>query len=226
MEQISPTELIPNNYNPNALSREGAQGLVLELRSVRINRKPILVREVGGRLVIVDGEQTWRAANEAGLEKVWIKRVEADEFDARRLTFCANLGGDANPLKLGRMIADMLRLRPVSNVELASALGCSEGTVRNRLLYVELAEKARTDATLPTEAQIAKMTVTKVRKLLGLDEKEGAQAGGDEWEKGDAAKARKHYLKLDPEARAAFLAWAAGGDSGQPIAAADESPAV
>lgn len=226
MELISPAELHPNDYNPNALGREGAQGLVLELRAVRVNRKPILVREVGGRLVIVDGEQTWRAANEAGLEKVWIERIDADEFEARRLTFCANLGGDANPLKLGRMMADMLRLRPVSNVELASALGCSEGTVRNRLLYVELAERARTDPNLPTETQIAKMTVKKVRKLLGLDEKEGAQAGGDEWEKGDAAKARKHFLKLDPEARAAFLKWAARGDAGQLIAAAGESPAA
>jgi hypothetical protein len=213
MEFLPPLALKPNKYNPNSLTKTQREKLVNEMRRTGTNKKAIRYRMVNGENEIIDGEQTWLCAQEAGLSEVLCQREEADDFEARKLTFQANIQGDMNPLKLGRMIEQMLTLRPMSNVDLAAQLGCTEGTIRNRRLYAVLADKAKLDPSLPTESQIGKMNLRAVRKALGLEGDGGEKPtdnGTEDYEKSPLAKAKRAFEKIPEEARSAFISWATG----------------
>jgi len=209
MEKCAVGDLVPNAFNPNELTKGQFQSLVLELRKAGTNHKPIRYRMTNGAREIIDGEQTWRAAIEAGLLEVQIEREDADEYEARRLCVRANHGGKTNPLKLARLIDDMRRFdKKKSNCDIAADLGVSEGTIRNRLLYLDLAERAKKDKTLPTEAQIAALSVRQVRDHLGVDRDEGEGEGAPP-PAGPMDKAKKIVTKMTPEEREALSAWMA-----------------
>lgn len=209
MEKCRTGELMPNAFNPNELTKSQFHSLVLELRKAGTNHKPVRYRMANGAREIIDGEQTWRAAIEAGLSEVQIEREDADEYEARRLCVRANHGGKANPLKLARLIGEMQRLdNRKTNSDIAADLGVSEGTIRNRLLYLELAERAKKDKTLPTEADIAGLSVRQVRDLLGVDQEE-SEGNGAAAAASPVDQAKKLVGKMTPEQREAFSAWLA-----------------
>jgi hypothetical protein len=64
------------------------------------------------------------------------------------------------------MFADMLARRGLSNRDLAAELGCSEGTVRNTLLYARAADLCTCREDCPDEDAIANMTIQQVRDLI------------------------------------------------------------
>jgi len=177
--------------------------LIHELRAKGINLKPILVRDVDGIKEIIDGEHTWTAAKAANLAEVEIEITAADDYEARRLCIRSNLGGDFNPVKWGKLMAEMLEIRHCSNVELAKDMGVTEGTIRNRLLYWEAAKKAAIDRTMPTEAEIAELSIKKLRELLG-DEEVSVKTQARPMD-----KAKKLVLKMSHEEREAFTEWLA-----------------
>ena len=65
-------------------------------------------------------------------------------------------------VKLGKIVLSKLSNSRISNRELARELGCSEGTIRNMLLYVQAAE-LRPDI---GDDRIASMRIRDVRALL------------------------------------------------------------
>lgn len=200
-ERCSVKNLHPNAFNPNELSPAKLKSLIHELRQKGINLKPIIVRLVDGVKEIIDGEHTWNAAKAANLSEVEIEIIIADDYEARRLCIRSNLGGDSNPVKLGKVAAEMLKDRGCNNVELARDLGISEGTIRNRLLYWEAAQKAAQDRSMPTEAEIAELPISKLRELLGEEittQKAPARP---------IDKAKKLVKKMSPEEREIFSQW-------------------
>ena len=135
------SSLSANTYNPNQMSDEEFAELVAEVRRLDRLPKPVVVRrhEQEG-YVIVDGEHGWRAAREVGLTEVLCEVIDADDFEARRQTFKRNQHGTHDPVRLGRMFQHMKAARRLSQRKLAEAVGVSEGTIRNAVVYAEAAK--------------------------------------------------------------------------------------
>lgn len=172
--EVDPRSLNRNSWNPNELSRKNYIELVDELRRTKINHKPVIcTKEEDGGLLIVDGEWTATAAIEANLALVRVDVRELTPFESRRLTYQANRHGENNPLKEGRLLKEMLEIQeregePISIRELAKCMSpMTETFIRNKLIYAELADKAREDPSLPNEHDIARLSVRKVKELLG-----------------------------------------------------------
>jgi hypothetical protein len=115
--------------------------LVSEVRHLRRIPKPMVVRPINasGKYVIVDGEHSWRAAREVGLEAVHCEIVDVDNFEAMRQTYKRNQHGSHNPVLLGQMFRQMMQERGISKRELGKEIAVSEGTVRNAINYARAA---------------------------------------------------------------------------------------
>jgi ParB/RepB/Spo0J family partition protein len=135
-------DLRPNTYNPNEMTEAGFEELVSEVRHLGRIPKPVVVRAIDdctNKYVIVDGEHSWRAASEVGLDVVDCEVVEVDDFEAMAQTYKRNQHGSRDPVKLGQMFQKMCSEGLLSGRKLASQLGISEGTVRNAVNYARAA---------------------------------------------------------------------------------------
>ena len=126
--------LYPNSYNPNQMDEAGFEELVCEVRHLGRVPKPVVVRATkdDSNYEIVDGEHSWRAAKEVGLESVDCEIVEVDDFEAMCQTYKRNQHGSHNPVKLGQMFQKMCSEKILSGRKLAKQIGVSEGTGSQR----------------------------------------------------------------------------------------------
>jgi ParB/RepB/Spo0J family partition protein len=86
VEFVAPSELRPNDYNPNRQTQEEFTMLVSSMTEDGFTT-PIIATKDG---VIVDGEHRWRAAQELGYEKVPVVRVDMTEAQRRIATMRHN----------------------------------------------------------------------------------------------------------------------------------------
>lgn len=132
------------------------------------------------------------------------------EYEVRVLSFKLNQHGKADPVALGRLLDQLADIDPeASNVTLAEHLSMTEGTVRNKRLFSELARRAETDRSLPAPKEISKLPIRKVRELLNPDDPELDKPGKEV----DAAK--KAFAKLNDDQREAFKTWLKNMESGR-----------
>lgn len=168
------SSLFANTYNPNEMSDEEFAELVAEVRHLERLPKPVVVRPHGDRYVIVDGEHGWRAAGEAGLTEVVCEVIEVDDFEAMRQTFKRNQHGTHDPVRLGRMFQRMKVTRRLSQRRLAKAVGVSEGTIRNAVVYAEAANlrnryaQSQDDELESNESEMSGLSVRQVRHFVNL----------------------------------------------------------
>jgi ParB family transcriptional regulator, chromosome partitioning protein len=98
-----------NPWNPNRMESDKFSKLRAEIKS-RGLIAPLLVRPVGDRFQIVDGEHRWRIARELGLTTIPCVIVELPEFDARIKTLQLNgLRGDNEPDHLAALLSELAR---------------------------------------------------------------------------------------------------------------------
>ena len=231
--EVPTDSLVPADYNPNILGNADFLALIEEVRGNGHLLKPIVVREMDGHRVIVDGHFNWRAAQEAGLSSVPIEVIEADDFEARRQTLIRNRTGSKDNLKLGRVYRDMLAAPGISNRVLAKMLLVTEGSIRNQLLHPLawdlLREKGsrllRPDGEpmspeaysgyngVYTEPLVSRLGIREVRALIaglqGLtDEDEGAdRPGAAEPEARILTRLKRAWNKASEDERRQFIEW-------------------
>jgi hypothetical protein len=107
----------PNAWNPNRMNAEMYRKELASLRKFGyIN--PIIVREVGNKYEIIDGEHRWRALNELGYDLIEVTVIEGlNDEEAKQLTIVLNeTRGRADPQKLGVLLADLLDSIPKSDL--------------------------------------------------------------------------------------------------------------
>ena len=157
---IPVTQLKPNAYNPNVMTKSEFGELIEEIKYLGRIAKPIIVRRNHDCYEIVDGEHSWRAAKEVGLTELPCEIIAADDFEARRQTFKRNQHGTHDPVKQGQMFKTMLELKKISQRELAKEIYVSEGTLRNSLIYAEIYEEHKDEE---FRDEICHLTVQQVR---------------------------------------------------------------
>ena len=86
VEWVSPSILKPNEYNPNRQTEDEFEMLKTSMREDGFTT-PVLVLTDGA---IVDGEHRWRAAQELGMKKIQVVRVNMTEAQRRIATMRHN----------------------------------------------------------------------------------------------------------------------------------------
>ncbi len=157
------------------MSDEEFAELVAEVRHLGRLPKPVVVRRKGDGWEIVDGEHSWRAAQETGLTDVPCEVIDADDFESMRQTYKRNQHGTHDSVRLGRMFRQMTEARGLSQRALAKEINVSEGTVRNAMVYAEAAHlrngyaRASEPEAQGAEArEIAELSVREARAYVAL----------------------------------------------------------
>jgi hypothetical protein len=107
VEYVPPSELKPNDYNPNRQTDDEFAMLVVSIREDGFTQ-PILCMQDG---TIVDGEHRWRAAQELGYEQVPVVRVSMTEAQRRIATMRHNRArGQDDTAAVAELMLDLEKL--------------------------------------------------------------------------------------------------------------------
>ncbi len=105
--------------------------------------QPVVVRpRAAGGYELIAGERRWRAAREAGLEKLPALVREADDRDSLLLALVENVAREQlSPVEEARAYAALVDEFELSLGEVAERVGRSKPSVSNRLRLLELPEE-------------------------------------------------------------------------------------
>jgi ParB family transcriptional regulator, chromosome partitioning protein len=141
----------PNPLQPRrTFSPEGLTELAASIARHGL-LQPVVVARTGERdYVLIAGERRWRAAQQAGLERIpAVVRESADDSDRLALALIENLQReDLTPIEAARAFHHLRTEAGLSQEEIASRVGKDRSTVANalRLLQLPLEVQAMVDA--------------------------------------------------------------------------------
>src|SRR3954462_1324725 len=140
-----PVSLIkPNPSQPGTTFDEEALGALAESIEASGVVQPLLVRPLpDGSYELVAGERRWRAAQQAGLEKV--PAVIRDQAEAERLQAALSenmVREDLNPVEGARACSALVEELGLTKEELARRVGRSRPAVSNLIRLLELPDEA------------------------------------------------------------------------------------
>ena len=138
--ELPPASIVPNRVQPRQVFDEEAMAeLVSSLKEVGL-LQPIVVRPAGdGTFELVMGERRWRAAQEAGLEKIpAIVRQTGDDAMLRDALLENLHRSQLNPLEEAAAYGQLLEDFGCTHEELASRIGRSRPQISNTLRLLKL----------------------------------------------------------------------------------------
>ena len=140
-----PVELIePNPSQPRTrLDPEALAGLASSIETSGVVQ-PLLVRPLhDGGYELIAGERRWRAAQQAGLEKVPAVVRDSERAERLQLALIENMvREDLNPVDEARACAALVEDLGLSKEELARRVGRSRPAVSNLIRLLELPDEA------------------------------------------------------------------------------------
>lgn len=130
--------------------------------------QPIVVRKVDDKYQIIAGERRWQASKQAGLEKVPVRIIEADDDEAIVLALIENIQrSDLNPIEEAYGYRRMMERGKMTQTQVAQAVSKGRSTIANALRLLELPEDAQE---MLFEDVI---TAGHARAILSIPDKEG-----------------------------------------------------
>jgi ParB family transcriptional regulator, chromosome partitioning protein len=209
VELIKPNPSQPRtNFDPEALAALAAS---IEASGVV---QPLLVRPLpDGSYELVAGERRWRAAQEAGIEKV--PAVVRDQEEAERLqaALIENMvREDLNPVEEAKACASLVEELGLTKEELAKRVGRSRPAVSNLIRLLELPDEALVmlesgDLSEGHGKALLAARGNDVRRRLARDAARGGWSVRETEERVRLAgqpKARPRRAPADPDAQAAL----------------------
>jgi len=173
VELIKPNPEQPRtNFDPAALSALAAS---IEASGVV---QPLLVRPlVDGSYELVAGERRWRAAQQAGLEKV--PAVVRDQAESERLqaALIENMvREDLNPVEEAKACAALVEDLKLTKEDLARRVGRNRSTISNLIRLLELPDEAleMLEKTLSSESPLDMPFCDLAIRMTDLSEVRGA----------------------------------------------------
>ncbi len=149
--------------------------------------QPIIVRPLGENYQIIAGERRWRAARQAGLERVPVRVHATDETGSLELALIENLQRrDLNAIEEARGYRRLLTEYQMTQAELADKVSKSRSAITNALRLLDLPEEvqelvysgsmsaghARAVLSVPDEAGRARLAEKVVAEGLSVREAE------------------------------------------------------
>jgi ParB family chromosome partitioning protein len=158
----------PNPDQPRTdIGEEGIQELADSIAKVGL-LQPIIVRPLGEGYQIIAGERRWRAARQAGLERVPVRVLSKTETESLEIALIENLQRqDLNAIEEARGYRRLLTDYRMTQAELADKVSKSRSAITNALRLLDLPEDVQE---LVYEN---KMTAGHARAVLSVPEESG-----------------------------------------------------
>ena len=132
----------PNPDQPRTdIGEDGIAELADSISKVGL-LQPIIVRPMGEGYQIIAGERRWRAARQAGLERVPVRVLSKTDTEALELALIENLlRDDLNPIEESRGYRRLLTEYRMTQAELADKVSKSRSTITNALRLLDLPDE-------------------------------------------------------------------------------------
>jgi ParB family chromosome partitioning protein len=158
------SEIRPNRRQPRqAISPEALADLAESIRQNGVIQ-PLILRRVDDGYELIAGERRWRAAREAGLDRVAAVVREASDAESFQLALIENVQReDLSPLEEAEAYRRMVEEFGLTQDQVASRVGKSRATVANVLRLLTL------PAEVKDEIVGGKITMGHARALLAAD---------------------------------------------------------
>ena len=125
--------------------------------------QPVIVRRQAGGYQLIAGERRWRAARQAGLERIPAILREATDAQSLELALVENLlREDLNPIEEAEAFQKLLAQFGWTQEELAQRIGRDRSSIANSLRLLRLPEEIQADL------RSARLTMGHARALLAL----------------------------------------------------------
>jgi len=125
--------------------------------------QPIIVRRVGATYQLIAGERRWRAARQAGLDRIPAIVREATDAQSIELALVENLlREDLNPIEAAQAYQKLLAEFSWTQEELAQRIGKDRTSIANCLRLLRLPEEIQADL------RSGRLTMGHARALLAL----------------------------------------------------------
>jgi ParB family transcriptional regulator, chromosome partitioning protein len=125
--------------------------------------QPIIVRKIGGSYQLIAGERRWRAARQAGLDRIPAIVREATDAQSLELALVENLlREDLNPIEAAQAYQKLLADFDWTQEELAQRIGKDRTSIANCLRLLRLPEEIQADL------RNGRLTMGHARALLAL----------------------------------------------------------
>jgi len=163
IRQIARADIVPSPLQPRKTFRpEELHDLVESIKEKGIIQ-PLIVRLVNGKHELIAGERRWRAAGEAGLDKLPVIVREASNRDVLELALIENLQrADLSPIEEAEAYARLMKEFSQTQEQVAQQVGKGRVVVANAVRLL----------TLPAQIQVwigtGDLTVGHAKVLLGL----------------------------------------------------------
>jgi ParB family chromosome partitioning protein len=166
--EIPIDQIVPNRVQPRQVFDEDAMSeLVHSIREVGL-LQPVVVRRLeADRYELVMGERRWRAAQQAGLERIPAIVRATDDTDMLRDALLENLHrSQLNPLEEAAAYQQLLEDFSCTHEELAERIGRSRPQISNTIRLLKLSP--------PVQRRVAAgvLSAGHARSLLGVDDAE------------------------------------------------------
>ena len=161
--QVGINQVEPNPNQPRKSFEPGSLGeLTASIRASGVIQ-PIIVREVGDGYQLIAGERRWRAARQAGLERIPAIVREASDAESLELALVENLlREDLNPMEEAEGYSRLLAQFGWTQEQLAQRIGRDRTSIANALRLLRLPDEIQADL------RGRRLTMGHARALLAL----------------------------------------------------------
>lgn len=142
VHELAVDMISPNPDQPRTdIGEEGITELADSIGKVGL-LQPIIVRPMGEGYQIIAGERRWRAARQAGLERVPVRVLSKSDTESLELALIENLlRDDLNPIEESRGFRRLLTEYRMTQAELADKVSKSRSTITNALRLLDLPDE-------------------------------------------------------------------------------------
>lgn len=141
LEQLPVDQISPNPNQPRkSFDKHTFAELVVSVKEFGLVQ-PIIVRPAGERFEIVAGERRWRAAKEAGLDRVPAVVKPSSDTESLEIALIENIQRDnLNAVEEAAAYRQLIDDFNITQTELASRVGKSRAALTNTLRLLQLPE--------------------------------------------------------------------------------------
>jgi len=161
--EVTLDQIEPNPNQPRkTFESSSLEELAASIRASGVIQ-PIIVRQAGDGYQLIAGERRWRAARQAGLERIPAIVREASDGESLELALVENLlREDLNPMEEAEAYRHLLSQFGWTQEQLAQRIGRDRTSIANALRLLKLPEEIQADL------RGGRLTMGHARALLAL----------------------------------------------------------
>lgn len=163
-------DIIPNRFQPRlSFDEEALNELAKSIRQHGIIQ-PLVLRKIGNKYEIIAGERRYKASYIAGLTKVPAVIIDLNDNESAEVAIVENIQRkNLSPIEEAKSYKKLLDRGYLTQDELASRMGKTQGAISNKLRLLNLSQEVQ-DALLNNQ-----ISERHARSLLRLDKEDDQQ---------------------------------------------------